>query len=373
MSTEDKIHVPPTVTDHDGYQVTENRAFKIVKSPKYNYVFRKGDGFFARWGETEQDDPDFSEFGPEIADIEISTICHGIDGTPCRFCYKSNTGRGSYMDLETFKKVFTKLPPTLTQIAFGIGDIDGNPDMWAIFDHCLENEIAPNVTVNGDRFTPEDFDKLADKCGAVAVSHYADDLCYGAVKELTDRGMKQVNIHALLSEETWERCMKLVEDAATDPRLEKLNAIVFLAVKPVGRGTCMSPMVSVDKYRMLIRHAMDKEVGIGFDSCSAPLFLKAMEGDENYTMFEQLAEPCESTCFSVYINTDGVMYPCSFLESTSFQGIDVVEAEVFEKDVWNSPEVQTWREKLLATAKDGIVPGCRQCPEYDLYGSEDED
>ena len=109
-------------------------------------------------------------------------------------------------------------------------------------------------------------------------------------------------------------------------------------------------------------------VGVGFDSCSAPLFLKAMEESPDYAKHEMLAEPCESTLFSVYVSVEGKMFPCSFLE-TGFKGIDVTEVDNFLKDVWFHPETVAWREKLLATAKkDGcLVKGCRECPAFDIY------
>jgi hypothetical protein len=58
---------------------------KVVKSPGYNYLFNVKNGFFARWGKTIEDDPDFSPLGPEILDFEISTICNG----GCSFCSPS--------------------------------------------------------------------------------------------------------------------------------------------------------------------------------------------------------------------------------------------------------------------------------------------
>lgn len=36
--------------------ILENKDAKIVKSKDYNYMFRKSDGFFARWGKTKEDD-----------------------------------------------------------------------------------------------------------------------------------------------------------------------------------------------------------------------------------------------------------------------------------------------------------------------------
>jgi len=351
-------------------RIQESSHLKALASENYNYIFRKDDGFFARWGATKKDDPEMAPWGPELADIELSTVCDGITGTPCKFCYKSNRPTGENMSLETFKKVFEKLPKPLTQIAFGIGSIDANPDLWAIFSHCRENGVIPNVTINGARMDDDKYAALANLCGAVAVSRYdPKDVCYDAVEQLSKAGLEQVNIHQLLCEETYDSCFELLEDAKNDPRLKGLRAIVFLALKPAGRGKSFTPLRSAAKYQKLVQTAMDKGVGIGFDSCSAPLFLKSVEDSENYEQYEMLAEPCESTLFSVYVDVRGRMFPCSFLEESGFEGIDVIEAEDFLRDVWYHPRTVKWREELLATAKGKkcLVSGCRQCPEFDIY------
>jgi len=49
-------------------------------------------GFHGRWGKTEQDDPQFSPFGPEILDIEISVNgCKGAGGKICKMCSPAGT------------------------------------------------------------------------------------------------------------------------------------------------------------------------------------------------------------------------------------------------------------------------------------------
>lgn len=351
-------------------KIAESAQWKILSSTEYNYVFNKETGVFARWGATKKEDPDLSPVGCEIADIEISTVCSGITGTPCKFCYKSNRPVGKNMSLETFKKVFSVLPKVLTQIAFGIGDIDANPDLWAIFSHCRENGVIPNVTINGANMDEDKYGALANLCGAVAVSRYdPKDVCYNAVEKLVDAGLDQVNIHQLLCDETYASCFELLEDVKRDPRLKGLRAVVFLALKPEGRGKSFTPLRSVAKYKRLVDTALEKGVGIGFDSCSAPLFLKSVEGSENYEQYEMLAEPCESTLFSVYVDVDAHMYPCSFLEHSGFKGIDVTKADDFLRDVWFHPETVKWRKGLLATtkSKDCLVKGCRQCPAFDIY------
>jgi len=125
-----------------GCDIINSSTRRIVKSPEYNYYFNKITGYFARWGATKEDDPAMA-VGPEIADVEISTVCHGVpreyetDGkrgpsVPCPFCYKANSPCGKNMSFETFKKLFDKINTGfLCQIAFGADSrAESNPDLW---------------------------------------------------------------------------------------------------------------------------------------------------------------------------------------------------------------------------------------------------
>lgn len=357
--------------DFGKISILENEDYKLCRSEKYNFDFVKKTGFFRRWGETEQADPTCAP-SPEILDMEISTICEGIGSGPCKWCYKSNTKIGENMSFEKFKTIFHKLPKTLTQIAFGIGDIDSNPDFFKIMEYCRTNDynfVVPNVTTNGYRLSDEYADRLASLCGAVAVSMYnPKDVCYDAVKKLTDRGMTQVNIHRLVAEETFEECMQVMQDSMTDPRLSKLNAIVFLSLKPIGDRNKFSKL-GTEKYKKLIDFAFENNIRVGFDSCSAPMFLQAVKDRENFKVLEQMSEPCESYLFSFYVNVEGKTTPCSFLEKRGYNAIDVAECNDFMKDVWNSESVQDFRKKLLGTTDKCVINGngCRSCPEYNIY------
>lgn len=172
------------------------KRFIKVSVPGYNLVFDRKTGFMARWGNSRDENPVFSPVGPEIADIEISTVCHGIGKTmenrvPCSWCYKSNTGTGENMSFEKFQSVLEKFPETLTQIAFGIGDIDGNPDLWRIMQLARDHGVIPNVTVNGMGVDETVAKRLAGLCGAVAISHYGDDLCFNAVDIIHKAKLKE--------------------------------------------------------------------------------------------------------------------------------------------------------------------------------------
>ena len=353
----------------DKATVFDNDKMKALKSENYNFLFKKEDGFFARWGKTTEDDGDFSVSWPEIIDMEISTSCHGV-GKVCSFCYKSNNPKGDYMNFETFKKVFAKLPPTITQLAAGIGDIDGNPDMFKIFDYCRKNGVIPNVTINGARMTPELYDNLAKYCGAVAVSVYDKNVTYNAIKELTDRGMTQINIHFMISTQTIDQAYEVIDDVQSDPRLAKMNAVVFLSLKQKGNAKIGFTQLSQEKFNELCKYALSKNTRFGFDSCSSTKFFNYLDSDESLTkefkeQMYQCIEPCESSVFSSYISCGDSKngpkyYPCSFCEGIKGweDGIDILSADNFIDDVWYNEKTQNFKKKLLSCGRD--------CPIYTI-------
>jgi hypothetical protein len=296
----------------NNFELAIKENTKYLKSDTYNYMFRYSDGYFLRWGETPKDDPEFSPYGPEIADIEVSTICH----RGCKFCYKANTGVGENMSFETFKTVFHKLPKTLTQIAFGIGSFSAiQPELEKMFEYCRNNDyniVIPNLTINGKDMEAEDYDLVAKYCGACSVSRYAPyNDCYTAIKELRQRGMKQVNIHQVLAKETFQECIQLLVDYKEnkDGLKDNVNAIVFLALKEKGRATGEEGWHSLkDTFLMkaLLDFAVSNKLNIGFDSCNGPTILKIAQEDQKFKNLIPCIDPCESLRFSIYINVVGI-------------------------------------------------------------------
>ncbi len=342
---------------------------RFVATPGYNTIFNYVNGAFARWGNTISEDPNFSPMGPEILDLEVSTICHGIKGQPCPWCYKGNSAKGQNMTFESFRAIFDKMPPNLTQIAFGIGDIDSNPDLWRMFEYCRANKhnrVVPNITINGWNLTKDQAQRLASLCGAVAVSHYDDDVCFNAVQQLAGSGVPQVNIHQLLCEETLDDIKRLFNSLQKDPRLRRTHAVILLSLKRKGRGLGFTPL-STEKFHALVTDAMACHIPLGFDSCTAPKFLALVRDDPRRLAFQTLAEPCESTLFSAYINVEGKFFPCSFTEEEGEwqEGIDGVHCLNFLQDVWNHPSTRAFREKLLATAAKN-ADHCRECPMFPI-------
>lgn len=352
--------------------IIEDQNKKIVKSLRYNYVFDKNNGFFARWGITKEDDPEFSPFGPEIADIEISsanaddiknanddTIITngGCSGIGCsKFCYKKNTSnKTAHMSLNTFKKVLDRFNGNLTQIAFGLCSLNSHPQLWDIFKETKKRGIVSNVTINGIA-TDEECKKLAEHCGAVAVSvnKANKDIAYDTIKRLSqDNGMSQINIHIVLAEDTIPFIKEVVEDMTEDSRLSKMNALVMLSFKDKAKTGCYSP-ISQNSYNQLVAFMEEKNVKFGFDSCSAPLYAAYIKGKKNEKELGQMAEPCESLLFSCYISFDAKLTCCSFLEGIE-DSINILDYDNII-DVWYSNKVKKWRKKLLENK--------RNCPHY---------
>lgn len=333
--------------------VFENEEVKILRSEAYNYNFVKASGYFERWGETEEDDPQLSVFGPEIIDMEITTICNGIGNYgPCSFCYKANTKNGIYMSFSQFKRIFDKLPKTVTQIAFGLdAKCESSPDTFKIMEYSRDRGVVPNVTVAD--ISDETAVKLSKVCGAVAVSRYHDkDICYDTVKRLTGNGLDQVNIHAMISKETLDQTYELFNDYFIDSRLKGIKAIVMLSLKQKGRGEKYNPLTQ-QEFDDLVNFAMKKGIPIGFDSCSAPKLMNAIKDKSNREEIEQSIEPCESSLFSVYCDVHGNFYPCSFCEEV--ESSFTLENN-FLNDVWNP--MQGFRQKLLSNN--------RACPVFNV-------
>lgn len=331
--------------------ILENKKTKHFFSPDYNYIMDKNNGNFMRWGKTEEDDPQRSKYGSEIADIEITTICNGPGGKLCPFCYKSNTNDGHNMTIDEFKTIFHKIPKTLTQIAFGAdAQAITNPDLFKMMEYCRNNDynkVAPNITVAD--LNDNEANKIAELCGAVAVSYYkhaGKDICYDTIKKLTDRGMKQVNIHYPLMKSTFIDIDELINDIKTDDRLKGLNAVVFLSLKQKGRGENYQ-QCSQEEFNELVEKMFINKIPHGMDSCSAIKYLSSIQDREDKETLMQMIDPCESTKFSLYINEKGKVFPCSFMENTEGfweeeRGFDMLDEsfvknpEEFLNKIWNS-------------------------------------
>lgn len=368
-SKELKFKTDKTIFVQDNYSVIDSKDEKILASSNANYIFNKKTGEMLTWGKTLKDDVEAFP-APTILDLEITTLCNGVghfgEEKLCPFCYKSNEGfKGENMSFETFKKIFDKLPKSITQVAFGADSkCQTNPELWKMMNYAREKGVIPNITAA--QVDKETAKKIAKYCGAVAISRYHEpDIFADSVKNLTDLGMKQVNAHMMISEETYGRSLELISQAVSDPRLKKMNAIVFLALKTKGRGAGYHPL-SQEKFNNLIQECKKNNLNYGFDSCGSLKYFNSLSEPE-YDKVAKFIQPCESTLESSYINVKGEFFPCSFTEGTKGweKGLSVLKCNNFVKDIWNHEKTENFRNKLLETKKNNKF-GCRNCPIYKI-------
>jgi len=349
-------------------KLEESDNFKILTSDTENYVFNKINGYTQTWGKTKEDNLDFAKISPHILDIEIVDSCNGPLGNDgkrkvCSFCYKANKPGNKYMSLDMFKTILNKMPKInnsfiLQQIAFGLdSNATINPDFKDIVKYTRSQGIIPNATISDAN---DDMIKFISKnLGAVAISVYdgCEESAFNTIKKLTDKKMKQVNIHRCIMKNNHQETLKLLASRMTDKRLSKMNAIVFLSLKKVGRGENFEPATD-EQFNELVSLAMKYHINIGFDSCSAGRFLncKYVKGlsPAKRKKLSQSVTACESTRESAFIDNYGIAYPCSF-NTTKYKGINMLTIKDFITDVWYAKETSEFRTKCLGCFKD--------CPE----------
>jgi len=351
----------PIKVEDKTYLIIDGKKTKAVIGEDYNYVFDKVDGNFRRWGKTYKDDPDYSPIGPELIDLEIS-----VNGCPnrCQHCYKNNTNEpATNMSFDTFKKIIDGIGKQLTQVAFGITGVQTNPDFIKMMEYCREIGVIPNFTLSGIDLTDELAQKISKLAGAVAVSAYKSDknVCYNTVEKFVKLGIKQTNIHLLISVEGLDFVYEVLRDRLIDPRLKDMNSIVFLGVKPKGRARDNYHSLPAEKYKELIQFCFDNDISCGFDSCSVPKYESAIKSmnisEAQKAHLLSLGDSCESDLTSFYINVFGIGWHCSFSENgDGIKSINCLDYDDFSK-VWNSDVVKEFREKSIASMKNG----CRYC------------
>jgi hypothetical protein len=354
-------------------RVRNNALMHITSSHHYQKYFDTRTGLMARWGRVESADPWYAP-APEILDLEIST-----NGCPnkCPWCYKGNTDApAENMSLETFQRILGKMSTNLDSIAFGITGVKTNPDLKAMLRATRAAGVIPNLTMSGKdlEWSPADLELMSEltaNVGAIAVSVYPGELDPTEMllrwlcteRAMPGRTLAQVNIHLMLSEETYEHCHHVL--SWLQARSLTPNAVVFLSVKQKGRGHGYTP-VTQEAFNTLINRAYVLGVPFGFDSCSAKKFETYLRGaswsDEEKQRVAQMVEPWESGLFSAYVNVRGEFSPCSFCEGTAWLGEDtpggmsVLDCDDFVKHIWQSASIRAWRTRLLT--------GNRACPVY---------
>lgn len=344
-------------------------TFKLTfcEDHSYNCFFNKLNGHNVRFGKTVDEDPEYCSLGPEIADIEIVTgSCPKVNSENCRWCYKNNTSApGKVMTLEDFQEVISRFPINLTQVALGITGVKSNPYLKDILIYLKKLGIIGNLTLTGADLDDEMADVLCEYCGACAVSCYdkAKELCYSTIKRLHDNAKKKfnrdmhLNMHIVIADFSMNHIMDVLNDIK-DEKVPGLRSVVMLHAKPVGRAKNLDCNLSKENLTKVIKFCLDNKISFGFDSCNGHNVQDILIEMGKPELCSSI-EPCESGRMSIYVNVEGKITPCSFVEHVyENSAIDLLNSNITIKDVWMT-------DKMLNTFRN-CTKCSKSCPIYSL-------
>jgi radical SAM protein with 4Fe4S-binding SPASM domain len=275
-------------------------------SDSYNFIGDTETGVTMRWGASLDQDPVLAPW-PELADISISNHC----SKNCNFCYRDSNPDNSFISIADYESTLDSLTSphwgSVFQVALGGGEPLEHPEFLEIIQRTWDRGIVANFTTNGLGVTKTLAAGLAEKVGAVAISvSNIEELHADRVKILTDAGIK-TNLHFILDSNSIDQATELLE-GRFNHLLDDVNAVIFLTFKPKGRGTesrCLKSGTSLDRFVARI-DSNSCSAHIGFDACFVPILMRRTEVDVDYV------DSCECAFFSVYIDEQMNVKPCSF-------------------------------------------------------------
>lgn len=320
----------------------------------YNFIGIPENGLTFRWGNSFDENPHLAPW-PELADISISNYC--TNG--CSHCYRSSDENGKFMSLEDYEYVLNELTSPKYgkpfQIALGGGEPLLHPDFNEIIKITREKGIIPNYTTCGRFFNRQNIETTRTYCGAVAVSwdSYRDNL---SIEELSRLGSClageeiRANIHYVISEKTLQNAIRIVR-GKYDQYLKTFNSVIFLTYKPSGRANNVGNDVikSAGSLKSFLEMIDNPVTGldIGFDACFVPVLMKTTQIDKD------LVDSCECGYFSVYLDEEMNVTPCSFCNTDAYS---------FNLKRFNFRDI--WEEKFSnyrANVDHNCKQDCHEC------------
>ncbi|RZT95920.1 radical SAM protein with 4Fe4S-binding SPASM domain [Ancylomarina subtilis] len=324
----------------------------------YNFIADQESGMTFRWGKTFEDDPTFAPV-PELVDISISNHC----SKGCDYCYRDSKPNHSFMSLDDYKFVLSSLNHkkygNVFQVALGGGEPLEHPEIFEILDITRQFNLVPNFTTNGENITQTIVDRIKGKVGAVAISlNNMHDIDNSKIQLLIKGGIR-TNIHYVIDRSNIKQAIQILEGDYNN-KLKGVNAIIFLTFKPSGRGNSELVLVndsSLVKFLELVDNN-GASCNIGFDACFVPMLMRFTKTNIDFI------DSCEVGYFSVYIDENLRVSPCSF--SNNRDSYSLKEFDFYT--IWNN-KFDNFRTRITNTcnqecnAKINCKGSCPYFPE----------
>jgi len=335
------------------------------KTNKFVSLFDPNTGFYVRTGVIEKGkdtgvDPFMTTY-PQLIDVGIMGSCESGRLGLCKNagiqCYQDGLNKSlPDMTLDNFKKIVDESKGKVFQIALGgRGNPNKHKDFEAILKYCRDNNIVPNYTTSGMNLTDEEVALTKKYCGAVAVSWQRGQHTLDAIKRFVDAGCK-TNIHYVLGNFSIREAINKLLPGQEEPIAfpSGINAVVFLAHKPVGLGDEKNVLQANDPFVAKFFNLIDKSsfsFKIGFDSCSVPGILNHTTKIDKASI-----DTCEGGRWSMYISADMVALPCSFDQEYRW-GVQLDEKTTIQ-NAWNGAYFENFRDSFRTSCR-----GCKDVVE----------
>jgi len=300
------------------------------------------------------DDPEWCPDGPELADISITDFCD----FGCDYCYRDSKPENvRHMSVYDFREVLEQLSPHVLEVAIGGGSPQHHPQFIDILATAHSLGVVPNYTSNGKDMTPEIIAASKKYCGAVAISMHNYTTCVEAVENLLRNDVK-TSIHVVLSLNSIAKWTNELLYAATGSGMlggmYPLHSCVFLMHKPMGRGTMeQHPTYNQKKNFFAALREYVGPVPIAVDSCSVPSLVHFFPEED---IAPETIGPCDSGMFSVFVDENLVVSPCSFNDEVVYDLHDL-SFEYIWKEMFKD-----YREEVLEVCPECDVRNlCRGC------------
>jgi radical SAM protein with 4Fe4S-binding SPASM domain len=324
----------------------------IVKFDPTNGYFERHDMWITAGrsqGKYEQR-PEWSPNGPELADIHITKYCP----LNCSYCYRdSDPSKKQHMSVSDFSDVIDALLPWVCQVAIGGGSPQHHPEFIELLRIAHDKGVVPSWTTNGVDLTPEIIEASKKYCGAVAVSMHPQINPFPAIMKMLKGGVPTA-IHVVLTHEAidkWTEQLRMArEGKGILGGMLPLYSCIFLMHKPIGRGSWEQHPTFIQKMNFVAALRTYKgPIALGVDSCAAPSLISSSPIAD--LPVENLG-PCDSGCFSVFVDEELLVSPCSFNKD-----------DVFSLEDFSFQEI--WKDKLMPY-RNKVLDSCPSCDSREL-------
>lgn len=323
----------------------------------YHFVADAKTGITLRWGRIPDENPTFAPV-PELADISISNHCT----KGCSFCYRNSGLNEQFMKLDDYVHVLENMKHpqygNVFQIAIGGGEPLEHPYFLEIIDETCKRGIVPNFTTNGINLTSEICKRIKGKVGAVALSVTSVNEILAEKVAILRNEFIRVNIHYVLSADNIKEATAIAKGEYSD-KLVGINALIFLTYKPAGRASAKNIIKAGNELDGFMKTIDNKNMimpKIGFDACFVPMLMY-------YTNIRpELIDSCEGGYFSVYIDHNMNVSPCSFSGDKDCYSLKTYDFY----DIWLN-KFETFRQEHNNKCKNSNCKAhhmCRGCCPY---------